>query len=52
MIRNLEASGIEPLFLIAMSSKVQERLYPSGFREKRGHGNAWMALDVISFVIR
>ena len=51
MLKYLEARGVEPLFFIAMSSKIQERLYPRGFREIKRHGNAWMPLDVISFVI-
>jgi hypothetical protein len=53
MLNHLEARGIEPLFPTARSSKIQDRLYPRGFRERvSSHGNAWMELDVISFVIR
>jgi hypothetical protein len=42
MIKHLEARGIEPLFLITMSSKIQERLYPRGFRESKP---SWKCVD-------
>jgi hypothetical protein len=35
MPNNLEARRIEPLFLIAKSSEIQERLYPRGFGESK-----------------
>jgi hypothetical protein len=42
MIKHLEARGVEPLFPMPMSSKIQERLYPRGFREGK---RSWKCLD-------
>jgi hypothetical protein len=39
----VEARGVEPLFLIAMSSKIQETLYPRRFREGKP---SWKSVDV------
>jgi hypothetical protein len=42
MLKHLEARGIEPLFPTPTSTKIQERLYPRGFRESKP---SWKCLD-------
>jgi len=42
--RSREEREVEPLFLIATSGKIQERLYPRGFRESKP---SWMLLVLL-----
>jgi hypothetical protein len=49
--RFLEARGVEPLFLVAMSSKIQDRFHPGGLRENTRSMRGWRCMLVSGFVI-
>ena len=52
MLNHLEAMGIEPCFLRLCPLRSRKGFIREDPERISGHGNAWMALDVISFVYK
>jgi hypothetical protein len=47
MIKNLEARGVEPCFLRLRPARSRKGFIREDLERIGGHGNGWMALDVI-----
>ena len=52
IISNLDARGLEPLFPTLRPARSRKGFVRENLERVSRRGNAWMALDVISFVIR